>query len=354
MTSAESYARNNPLMPSTAAASLSKNSAFSSPLEKDEDDIKQFKLLKKVLRVINHQIKFGQNFFSELIKRFTQVFKEKYSMEQSVNSSFIEPQARKSFLLRDPILLLADDSSPIKTKSRSMNMTVITDCSLTALDPQIILQKAIAEIKEFRTIIIALLTELIDCTLAVNWTPEVKRLLFEIANSVLFGINDQLHNSLMKLISAALGEKQEELIRKVALMKKMSPKDFEIHSNFQMEGESHPYLTVVEAFNMNRQHLTPEDKFRTRCATKTEIIKAIDSYWNFKDPNKTRSELELSADDLLPLYIYIISRSNVSRLLYDLYFIEEFLDTHLLNFTEDSYYFTTINAAVDYIISLSM
>ena len=264
--------------------------------------------------------------------------------------------ATKKVYPKDVSCLSIEESTWINSKLSPSNLQSATNCSILPFDHQTYLQIAIQEIKEFRKIIILLLKELIqilDHVPIVEWTLATKSFLFETANDVIFGSNVLFYKTLMNLISLALSEKQDEINQIAGKIKNWTQKEFEIHPNFRMEGEPYPYLTVIETVNMVSQHYTPEDKFRTVCATKSQLVKAIDNYWAVKDPDKSSAELAISADELLPLYVYIMSKSNTSKILCEIFFIEQFLDNHSLLFSEDSYFFATVSSAVSYILSLA-
>ena len=323
--------------------------------EKNSTESSQNPFFKKLLSTIAHQIKFGKNFYTHIVQRFATIFTEKYGVDRTSRPVSSEFEPRK-LSAKEPFSFLKSGSFLLSfTKKASVNPLNTTKVTSAPMDCQVSVKTAAEEIKEFRKILILLLTELVKNLpnfSDVQWTATNSRLLLETVNDILFG-NEQLYNSMMKLIGSALGEKQEDFMKQKIYTKNMTTEEYQIHPNFCMEGEPHPYLSAVEVMNMLGQHFTPEDKFKTVCATKMEVIKAVDRYWDIKDPNKPNSELIISADELLPIYTYIVSKTSGGKLLCEMYFIEEFLDQHTLYFSENSYFFATVSAATSFILTLS-
>lgn len=80
------------------------------------------------------------------------------------------------------------------------------------------------------------------------------------------------------------------------------------------------------------------------------ITKSVDDFWSKSNFDYDPSILEISADDIMPIFIYIIISAQYPELIYQLNFINEFVTT-VTKSSMKGYYCTTIEGALSFIRS---
>ena len=298
-----------------------------------------------------HEIKFGTGILTKIIECFTKIFIKKYGPNGNAfgldhtDSTKASPRTPLSFLYSSfSSLLKLKQTPPASTKH-----------STAEPDYNANFRKAITEIKAFRDVLIKLFqqqTQYSKNFANVTWTSEENILVFEAVNGLLFGWSDQFYLCIMSLIGSVLREKQAEFANQTDIMKHWSTKEFQIHTPARLQGESHAYLGAIEAMNMISQHFTPEDKFKSIHAVQVEIARGADNQWEEDDLKKSVRKPIDQEDQLLHLYTFVISRCGGGKLLCDLYFVEQFLESAKLTQSEFSFAFNILNSTVSHVLSL--
>ena len=111
-----------------------------------------------------------------------------------------------------------------------------------------------------------------------------------------------------------------------------------------------PYFKAIESLKSLNEIKTPLKKMLLIANISTEITEAINEAWADIIPQDT-SLLDINADELMAIFIYIIMRSKMPELVIHLNLIREFTTTITRN-SMVGYYYTTMEAAIIYINSL--
>jgi hypothetical protein len=108
------------------------------------------------------------------------------------------------------------------------------------------------------------------------------------------------------------------------------------------------YENAIKLVKSIKQYKLPFDKMTLIAKISQEITEAINNYWKDMSNIISNTLLNIDADELMTLYIYIIIKSQMSEILVHSKFIKEFT-TNTTKSTMLGYYFTTLEASLMYI-----
>ena len=83
----------------------------------------------------------------------------------------------------------------------------------------------------------------------------------------------------------------------------------------------------------------------------SEIKESVNDFWKDMDRVVTSSLLNIDADELMSIFIYIILKSQMSSLLVHMKLIKEFTTSVAKN-TMVGYYFVTLDASIMFILEM--
>eukprot|EP01097_Dermamoeba_algensis_P009785 TRINITY_DN7029_c0_g1_i1.p1 TRINITY_DN7029_c0_g1~~TRINITY_DN7029_c0_g1_i1.p1 ORF type:complete len:477 (-),score=85.90 TRINITY_DN7029_c0_g1_i1:22-1278(-) len=103
--------------------------------------------------------------------------------------------------------------------------------------------------------------------------------------------------------------------------------------------------------------LSPEQKMNTICATLKSITSCVDLHWKTKLQSKPKPALQISniimsADDLVPIFTYVVIMSGIQFPFSESKMIEDFLPQNSF-IGEDGYMLVTFNSALSYACRLN-
>ena len=316
----------------------------------------------RVLNYITHELAHGTNFFNAVTTKFSDLFKAHHQPgHPKLATTFIGNRipaliasklAKQQQKLRPSISTTTSSLARISTVEDTSTTQSTNKDSRRALTPG--MRKACTDANEYIEFLEMLLYQLTYSfiqqeagAVSANFDRKLKR----VAHAVVFNSRFKVYETVMKLIEEQVEMTSLHLQKVMQFGRSLHPEDFNVEENFCLHEEELPFLKAIEAINMTRVLYTPEEKMQAICYTKNEIIKAIDDYWRVRDPNKKASELAISADQLLPLYSYILARSGDVSIKATMLFIEEFLDPFYIKYGEEAYFFATLNVAVNFLSS---
>ena len=90
---------------------------------------------------------------------------------------------------------------------------------------------------------------------------------------------------------------------------------------------------------------------QTIASVSIEITECINTYWNGNDSIISNSLLNLDADDIMSIFIYIIIRSKIYDILVHSKFIKEFT-TSITKSTMMGYYYVTMEASLMFLFEV--
>jgi hypothetical protein len=112
------------------------------------------------------------------------------------------------------------------------------------------------------------------------------------------------------------------------------------------------YSAAIKLLKSVSKYKVPFEKMMLIATISSEITECVNCFW--KDFNEVISSslLNIDADELMTIFIYIIIKSQMSDLLIHSKFIKEFT-TSTTRSTMMGYYYTTIEASLIYILSVN-
>ena len=111
------------------------------------------------------------------------------------------------------------------------------------------------------------------------------------------------------------------------------------------------YEPAIKLLKTITRYKVPFEKMMLLATISTEITECVNNFWKDFEKVITSSMLNIDADDLMAIFIYLIVKSQLSELLIHTKFIEEFTTGTTKN-SMMGYYYTTIKAALSYIASI--
>jgi hypothetical protein len=109
------------------------------------------------------------------------------------------------------------------------------------------------------------------------------------------------------------------------------------------------YEQPIKLLKSLRKYKIPFQKMLVTASLSTEITESVNSFWKDMESLITSSLLNIDADELMTIFIYIIIKSNMSDILIHSKFIKEFT-TSTTQSTMIGYYYTTLEASLIYIL----
>ena len=226
-----------------------------------------------------------------------------------------------------------------------------------------------------------------------------------LVTNVLFQTGN-LYNEIYELFSVELKQKIEDLSTKLQLVKNLTPKDLNIPEKFALDESTEKYkeeliqnkqlilskkngiknkdnniendslknsisslnieneiqtnTKIAKTKNLNgyksaiqllkslKHNKSPFNKIMIIALISKEITKCVDNYWEGMDNYISNSLLNINADQLIPIFIYIIINSQMPELLIHNKIINEFT-TKTTKQSTIGYYLITLEAAIEYI-----
>ena len=111
---------------------------------------------------------------------------------------------------------------------------------------------------------------------------------------------------------------------------------------------SEPYAKAIDCIKNIQFLKSPTHKLKAILASSEKIMESIDDF--YKKIN-VKFNKDIDPDDIMTIYIYMISKSTLTTLITHCNLIEKFLTESSLA-SISGYYFVTLNASIDYIINL--
>jgi hypothetical protein len=125
--------------------------------------------------------------------------------------------------------------------------------------------------------------------------------------------------------------------------------------SFRKQKSTHDYINygsyeqAIKLLKTVRKYKVPFEKMMIIASISSEITDSVNNYWKNMDNLITSSLLNIDADELMTIFIYIIIKSNMTDILIHSKFIKEFT-TSTTQSTMIGYYYTTLEASLIYIM----
>jgi hypothetical protein len=183
------------------------------------------------------------------------------------------------------------------------------------------------------------------------------KLMYTIKNCV----TRRVYNTLFNIYKICY-EEQDVLFRfKLLSLSKISMFELGVHPDFMLEEQNNQLLkrpyndAIVKLRQLSANCFTAHDKYAQLVETHQEIINTID--YNIMSKKKMnpniKQQMDIGADDLFPVYLYVFIRAQLPNLYSEYMFMNDFMDEYVRT-TEASYRFTTFENAMNFVQSLDV
>lgn len=115
----------------------------------------------------------------------------------------------------------------------------------------------------------------------------------------------------------------------------------------------HNYSSYEQAIKMLKsinRYRVPFEKMILIATLASEITECVNEFWKDFENIITSSLLNIDADELMTIFIFVVIKSHMPDLLIHSKFIKEFTTSNSRS-TMIGYYFTTLEASIIYILS---
>ncbi len=197
-----------------------------------------------------------------------------------------------------------------------------------------------------------------------------------IISHILF-MNEHLYQSLFQLFSFLLKDEMINFAKILKVVQKLTPKDLKIPPKFSLDEETNKLQEEIYAkkkYDVNYENIyniknkiqinylttsikkikqlesikIPYEKMMKIASIISTITKSINNYWKGMEKYINPYFLNITADELMIIFVLIVIKSDYPKLLIHKQLIQEFT-TRTTKSTTIGYYNTTINAAIEYI-----
>ena len=197
-----------------------------------------------------------------------------------------------------------------------------------------------------------------------------------IISHILF-MNEHLYQSLFQLFSFLLKDEMINFAKILKVVQKLTPKDLKIPPKFSLDEETNKLQEEIyekKKYDVNYENIyniknkiqinylttsikkikqlesikIPYEKMMKIASISSTITKSINNYWKGMEKYINPYFLNITADELMIIFVLIVIKSDYPKLLIHKQLIQEFT-TRTTKSTTIGYYNTTINAAIEYI-----
>lgn len=113
-----------------------------------------------------------------------------------------------------------------------------------------------------------------------------------------------------------------------------------------------PYNKTIKSLSSLNKYKLPLEKMLLIANMSVGVTNCVNDFWSGMAPSIESSLLDINADELMAIFIYMIMKSQMSDLIVHLNMIKEFT-TNVTRSSMMGYYYTTMEAAIIYIKSLN-
>lgn len=168
-----------------------------------------------------------------------------------------------------------------------------------------------------------------------------------LVNLTVFSNSNNIYYTLLNLYGLLNNEKEKKMDYVMEKLKDIKPENLEINPVFALFHCKEPYNNVINLINEQSTGVSPLEKFGIVCKLKEEIKESVEVYWEEHDPNIPAQKLMIDPDQLLTIVTFSVIKARNCKIVSYLEMVKEFVNKNLLL---ESYYFTTYDGAVNYVL----
>jgi hypothetical protein len=185
--------------------------------------------------------------------------------------------------------------------------------------------------------------------------PECEKVVVYCINEQLLSTTD-IYTHIERMYHIIHRHNDELLNQKLDSLSTARLAHFHVRTKFRLgddESNSDPYRAAVEKLiEFDTQNVLASDKLQNLVCCFREINLCVIRYWDQSSDPKP-SNLDLGADDLLPLFCYVLARAKPMNLHSKINYMSDFADDSLL-LGELGYSLATLETAAHYITTLDL
>ena len=121
----------------------------------------------------------------------------------------------------------------------------------------------------------------------------------------------------------------------------------------EIEIKKEGYKSAINLLKGLKHKKTPFEKMMIIATISTEIIKCVNNYWKGMEHYISSTLLNITADELMAIFIFIVIKSQMSDLLIHKKIIFDFTTKNIKQSTI-GYYNITLEGAVEYILNCAI
>ena len=158
-----------------------------------------------------------------------------------------------------------------------------------------------------------------------------------------FAIKFNSYNEYQEKLKEKLEESLNFIFNTVSTQPSEKDKNFE-KNKFNLI----PYFNAIEYIKTIVNYKVPIEKLTIIALTSIAITKCVDEYWK-KEKDLPPKFLNIDADEIMSIYLYIIYNMNLPSIFTELDFIQHFT-TDISKKSMVGYYYTTLRGCLDFIM----
>ena len=170
---------------------------------------------------------------------------------------------------------------------------------------------------------------------SVVFTEEIYKIIFEYQENIDYELNKKLTKNYLFSISKIL-----------------KPKDFGVSSKFYNIKKKIPFIDPINLLNKMKFAYSPCSKLKILMDSSKIIMENINSYYLINEEKPFKKD-ELSSEDLICIFVYIIAQSKIQNLISECNFIETFISGNSMS-NIYGYYLLTLKASALYFANLNL
>ena len=114
-----------------------------------------------------------------------------------------------------------------------------------------------------------------------------------------------------------------------------------------------PYKKAIEYIKTIKYYKIPLEKLTVLALTSIVITNSVDEFWEKERNNLPKKFLEIDADELVSIYLYIIYNNKEYNIFTELDFIQHFT-TIISKQSMVGYYYTTVSGCLNFILKVNL
>jgi hypothetical protein len=193
----------------------------------------------------------------------------------------------------------------------------------------------------------------IEILMKKYWKFESDLLTEELSNAIEKAIfSNGLYHRIISNYQKKYSSHDLRFLQKCEKLKNLTLEDFEVNLKFRLEKQLSPYHKVIDLLKQLNYPSSSSEKINLISKGISEISETVVEY--YKDSNEyEKSDLILGAEDMLPIFIYCIIKTQCSSIYSILMFLVDFIDEDNIKGSE-GYCLATLETSVNEVLNFEV